>query len=146
MTKLKRLDLNQQEFIANGKKYRIENGFSIERYCEYQALEKELAYGLTFKGIFDALNEIFQRFNKGDFAMGVIKTYDLMQGVKRVGEREPVMLKMCALFINREDEDRATITEDMIAEKIEDWKAEGYDITDFFTLALNTMDLSLIHI
>ena len=37
--------------------------------------------------------------------------------------------------MNREGEDRGAITDDLIAQKIEDWTKEGLDIKPFFQFA-----------
>lgn len=139
MKELKRLDLSKQSFVANGTTYYIESGLSIERYCEYQILEKEAAFSMSFKKIFENLKEVHRLMNEVKFVEAAVKLDNLMRGVAKLEEREPTLLKMCALFINTEDEDRTTINNDMIVKKIEDWKKE-YDIRDFFQLALNTVD------
>lgn len=139
MKELKRLDLSKQSFVANGTTYYIESGLSIERFCEYQILEKEAAFSMSFKKIFENLKEVHRLMNEVKFVEAAVKLDNLMRGVAKLEEREPTLLKMCALFINTEDEDRTTINNDMIVKKIEDWKKE-YDIRDFFQLALNTVD------
>jgi hypothetical protein len=48
-------------------------------------------------------------------------------------------LKIAALFINREDEDCAVYNEEITNDKIKDWTVEGFNISDFFTLALNSI-------
>lgn len=61
-----------------------------------------------------------------------------MSGIVKLQEKEPTLLKMAALFINTKDEDRASITQDQISRKIEDWSQE-YDVRDFFQFALSTI-------
>lgn len=139
MKELKRLDLKQQSFEANGTKYFIETGLSIERFCEYQILEKEAGFGISFKKIFENLKKVHGLMNEVKFVEAAVALDNLMRGVAKLEEREPTLLKICALFINTTDEDRTTINNDMVVKKIEDWKAE-YDVRDFFTLALNTVD------
>lgn len=139
MKELKRLDMSKTSFIANGNTYYIESGLSIERFCEYQILEKEAGFGLSFKKIFENLKELHGLMNQVKFVEAAVKLDNLMRGVAKLEEREPTLLKICALFINTKDEDRTTINDDMIARKIEDWKTE-YDVRDFFTLALNMVD------
>jgi hypothetical protein len=139
MNELKRIDFETGVFTANGKTYRIEGALSIERYAELQILEKELAYGFTVKNIFDKLKELWNLLNKLKFAEASVLVRDLMAGATRVAERTPTTLKICALFINTEDEDRTTITQETINKKIEDWKAEGIDIRDFFQVASSSI-------
>jgi hypothetical protein len=137
---LKRIDLTKSSFMANGKEYFIEHGFSIERYCEYQILEKELAFGYTFSKLYEELTTIYNLMNKTKFVECAVMLHNITNGISKVSEREPTMLKLCALFINTADEDRTTVNADLIGRKLEDWKLEGYDVRDFFTLALNTLD------
>lgn len=140
MTELKRIDFEKGTFTANGKAYRIEGALSIERYAELQLLEKELAYGFTVKDIFNKLKLLWDYLNKLKFAEAAVLVRDLMAGATRVSERTPTTLKICALFINTEDEDRGTITQEMINKKIEDWKAEGIDMRDFFSVASSSIN------
>lgn len=137
---LKRLDFNKQEFTANGTVYRIETSFSIERYCEYQKLEKELAFGTSFSGMYVNLKKMYDLLNSTKFVETSVVLNNLMNGMSKIEEREPTMLKLCALFINTENEDRTVVNNDVMEKKIADWKAEGIDVRDFFSLALNTMD------
>jgi hypothetical protein len=137
---VKRMVVSEGKFEANGKTYIIENAFSIERYAEYQLIEKEVGFGITFKEIFDNLMKLKGMMNSSRFVDASFLLVDMMRGVQKLEYKEPLVLRMCALFINTPDEDRTTINEDMITRKIEDWKKEGLDIRDFFTLALNTMD------
>lgn len=139
MKKLKRLDLTTPRFKANGVYYNIEGGLSIERFCMYQILEKEAAFGTSFKDLFQNLKKVHELLNGVKFVEASVLLHNMMNGVAKLEEKQPTLLKMCALFINTDDEDRSTINEDMIAKKINDWKAE-YDVRDFFQVALNTMD------
>lgn len=132
---LKRIDLNAGHFEANGKKYFIEGAMSIERYAEFQLYEKELAYGLTVKGIFERLQKVYQLLNKMQFADSAVIIYDVIKGLAKLEDREPTVLKICALIINEENEDRKEFNEDLINRKIADWKAEGIDMQDFFYVA-----------
>lgn len=139
MTELKQLDVTQPSFVANGVTYHIESALSIERFCEYQILEKEAGFGITFKRIFENLQELHALMNSIRFVEAAVLLDNLMSGVAKTEEREPTLLKICALFMNEKDEDRTIINNDMIVKKIADWKAE-YDIRGFFTLALNMVD------
>jgi len=136
---VKRIDLNTGVFMANGKEYTVEQFLSVERYVEFQILEKELAFGVTFKAMFDMLDKLESQLNKINFANAAVTLSDIKRGLVKVQEREPVILKICALFMNTKDENRAIITQDMIDTKISDWKAEGLAMNDFFQVALTTV-------
>lgn len=137
---LKRIDLESGYFEANGKKYFIEGAMSIERYAEFQIFEKELAYGLTVKGIFEEITKAWKHLNKLQLGEAAVILNNLIRGVSKLEEREPVVLKICALVINEENEDRAHFSQDMINKKIIDWKAEGLDIRDFFHVASGSVN------
>lgn len=139
MAELKRIDFEKGEFTANGTIYRIEGALTIERYAELQILEKEMGYGLTFKGMYEKLQSVYNQVNKMKFADAAVNLNDLIRGISKIQEREPTVLKICALFINAEDEDRTQYSQDMVNKKIADWKAEGIDMRDFFTVASNSV-------
>jgi len=44
-----------------------------------------------------------------------------------------------SMFINTPDEDTSVYDEEKTKQKIEDWTLEGYSISDFFTLSLNSI-------
>lgn len=137
---LKRIDFEKGKFEANGKIYTIEGGLSISRYAELQILEKELGFGFTVKSIFDKLQTMWKNQNGLRFAENAVILNDLIRGIAKVQEREPVFLKICALFMNTEGEDTRTITKDMIDAKINDWKTEGLDMRDFFQAASSSVN------
>lgn len=137
---LKRIDFEKGQFIANGKVYTIEGLISIERYAEFQLLEKELAYGFTVKGIAEKLQQMWNNGNKMKFSENAVIQNDLIRGMSKLMERTPTALKLCTLFINTQDEDRKAINDDMINEKINDWKKEGIAMQDFFMVASNSVN------
>lgn len=140
ITELKRINLETGSFEANGTRYQIESSLSIERYCEMQILEKELGFGVTFRSIFDKLKSIYLDLNKANFVSASVTVDAMLRGIAKIEEREPVVLKICCLFINAEGENRAIWNNDLVVKKINDWKAEGLDMQDFFIVALNSVN------
>lgn len=138
-TELKRINFTTGQFEANGKKYTIEKLISIERYTKFQQFEIEAAFSATFKNLFDTLNNTYELLNKGKLADASVNVYNAMKGVHEISNKEPYVLKYCALFINEENEDRRVITDEMISQKIADWQEEGLPVQDFFTLATNSI-------
>lgn len=139
MTELKRIDLNASSFECNGKTYYIHSGLSIERFCEYQILEKEAGMSTNFKSLFNHVKAAYEDLNQMKVADASVKLHNIMSGVARLEEREPTLLKICALFMNVEGEDITIINNDIVMRKIEDWKKE-YDVRDFFSFALATVN------
>ena len=139
MKQLKTLDPQSRTFEANGKKYIIETKLSIARFHQYQIYEKEAGFSISFSAMVATIRDAYQDLNQLKAADASVKLHNLLAGISKVAEKEHVLLKMCALFINTEDEDRGEIDDDMITAKIEDWKDE-YEVNGFFTLALNTVN------
>lgn len=137
---LKTIDIKTKSFTANGKEYFIEmGGISMERFIEYEKLQVELGYGVTFIQLYEAIKESYELTNKQRFADLAVKLYNILQGVKTFEERRVPAFELCALFINTKDENRAVITKDVIANKIADWEAEGLDAVPFFQLAVSSL-------
>lgn len=137
MTELKKLPTGDvREFEANGHKYYISSELSVKRFHEFQILELEAKMGIPIADIGIHLAEIWKLKNQQRTADADVKLFKLIEGVEDAGHREHVLLRMCALFINREGEDLAKISEDLISQKIDDWG--DYDVNDFFGRALNS--------
>lgn len=137
---VKRIDLESGVFMANGRLYRIEGLLSMERYAEYQGLEKELIYGMDSKQMFTELRALWDQLNKQQLAASCVKVYDMMKAVQLVQQREATAIKMCTLFCNTDDEDRTIINTAIMTAKINDWKAEGLAAQDFFMLASSSVN------
>lgn len=139
MPELKRIDFEQGTFVGiSGKTYFIESSLSVARYAEFQIYEKEMAYGLTMKGLFEKLKALFEMQNKMKFAESAVMLNDLMRGIAKIQERQPSVLKICTLYMNLENEDRAVINQDMIDAKIKDWA--DIDVRDFFAHAIRSVN------
>ena len=139
---LKTIDFNKKEFIANGQKYIISDKISIRRYAEYQKLMPRLTYGLGFDEIFKSLKNAYAHLNKQNFADSAVIIHNIMNGISNVEESSRIhpALKMAALFVNREGEDTKVYDEELMTKKIEDWTEEGYNVSDFFTLSLSSIN------
>jgi hypothetical protein len=136
---LKNIDFTKSTFEANGHRYTIEETMSIERYALYQRFEIEAGYGTSFKELFAALAEAYKLLNGQKFADAAVMIYNSMKGMSELDRKEPYVLRYCALVCNRDGEDRRTITEEQISEKIKDWQEEGIAVSDFFSLALRSI-------
>lgn len=136
---LKKLNPAERSFVAGGKTYFIETNLSIARFHEYQILEKEAGFSTSFENLVAHVRAAYDDINQFKAADAAVKLNNLLTGIAKANEREHTLLKMCALFMNTEDEDRGDITDDMISRKIEDWQNE-YEVEGFFTLALNTVN------
>jgi len=134
---MKRIDFDKPYIEANGKRYHIKKELTIARYKEMEQLEIEFYYGFTMREMFEKLKDAYEDLNKNKLADSAVKVYRVMEGVAdRVDKREPVVLRICSLFLCTEDEGDDW-TEEIASAKIEDWQKEGYAMEDFFTLAAN---------
>lgn len=133
---LTKIDLSTKSFTANGTRYYIEDTRSIDRWVFEQQLTIEAGFGVEFDEMLKAWKDVYGMLNKQNFADSAVTAYNMINGITKLFQREPTILKFCALFINTAEEDRRTIDSDMITRKIEDWKAEGLAIEGFFEFSL----------
>ena len=137
---LKTLDKGAKEFTANGREYRIYPNMSFDRWRDMQKMEVELSFGVGMAQMVEKLQEQKKSLNKLDFVDASLINRDLILGVASLNDnRWPAVLRICTLFVNYKGEDITKIDEQTIAEKINDWKVEGYDMGSFFQLALGAI-------
>jgi hypothetical protein len=137
---LKRINFETEtQFTTRtGNTYFVELGMNSERLAMWQRLEVEAGLSVTYKTLFDGLGNIREALNTFQAVPACVIVDNLQRGIAKLEDKHHSLLRMCALIINHSDEDRTTITEDMITRKIEDWKE--FDTRDFFTLALNKIN------
>ncbi|WP_437918587.1 hypothetical protein [Sphingobacterium sp. LRF_L2] len=134
---LKSINIQEKTFKANGKLYYIEPGdISIDRYAKYEELALELQYGVSQAEMFANWKQVTQLANELKFSDIAVLANNMQNGLIKLMDRQNTSLKMCTLFINEENEDRTKISDDMISNKINDWREEGYTVGPFFQLAL----------
>jgi hypothetical protein len=94
--------------------------------------------GRTFEDVFREIRRAFDYLEKPQVNMASVTLHNLLTSVKEKLERRyhPALM-ICALFVNREDEDMGKLDEEFMKTKIEDWQKEGFDVKDFFQLAWN---------
>jgi hypothetical protein len=129
------------EFEANGQKYLIESSINIKRYNEFEKIQLQLGFGLSFSDMFANLKEAYTLANGQKFADLSVLLYNMMDGIKQMStDRNNSALSMCTLFINKPDEDRTNWTKEEAQKKLTDWSAEGIDVKDFFLLAVTSIE------
>ena len=133
------------KFSANGNDYVIMEYLSIARHSKFNNIVPKMVFGTDFNGMFAFMSDIYKLSTSGESPIKQLhqislKAINMMDSVKNIKENdhEPFM-EMAALFINRVDEDHSTITDQMIQDKINDWKIAGFDPYDFFLLAINSV-------
>lgn len=139
-TSLKKLDLNQRAFEANGNKYTILESIPLSRYKQFQKLSVKLAYGMSIQEIIKNCVKGFQLLNQPKpepVAAGII-LHNIANGARDIedeGRHDPALM-ICALIIVREGEDIGVYDEQLCIDKVNDWAKEGYEPNGFFHLAL----------
>ena len=74
------------------------------------------------------------------FADAAIKIHNLVNKIQsNLNFKDVAVLRYCALYINHSEEDRRTISEEQISEKINHWQEAGYEISGFFLLVLSVL-------
>lgn len=143
---LTRIDFKTGRFIANGTEYYISEYVTVGREIRYLRSTSKIAYGYDWKGIFQVLNKIYTIGTTGNDSLKALHEINVlamntMDGIKSVAndERVPDIYELCALIINRIDEDPSTITDAQIRQKFNDWQKEAIPREDFFDLAIASM-------
>jgi len=130
----------EKHFEANGKKYRIDSSLSYDRWLELQVCQLELPFATSFKSLYENNDKIINCLNKVDFVSASVLAYNIKHGLKKIGEKDvPIAMRMCALFINYEGEDVRYFSEDLLQEKITDWREAGIDINFFLSVAAHSV-------
>lgn len=134
---LPRIAFSTGQFEANGKIYFIESLYSADRWIMKEEIEMEVAYGSSYAEMAKKWETNYLALNEGRMADASVIAYNAMKGIEETFKREPAVLKLIALCCNTADEDRTIITDDMITEKIIDFRKSGIPMNDFFHLAAN---------
>lgn len=137
---VKRIDFEKPYVEANGKQYKFLKELPINRFKELDKMEVEFFYGFDMQALFNKLKSAFEDINKNKLGDAAVKVHNLMVGVAdRVDKREHIVLRICSLFLVTDDEDITKWDEDLAKEKAADWAAEGYSMSDFFSLAATSL-------
>ena len=136
---LKKLDLSQSSFEANGLTYYIKDTLSVERYRWFEKYQVTFGFAREFKQIYDMLNKSVDLANKGKGleAWNIIFNLKEEIGKNNLDNRMHNGMFICALFIVEDGEDLTAWDEQLANKKIENWNKEGYDVNSFFQLAAN---------
>lgn len=131
---LKELNIDIGHFTGrSGKEYYISKTLNVTRYRKLEEFEIEFGYTATFIEIFNNIKKAWELLNSVKLAEAAILLHNIMKGITILEKKDSVTLRICALFINSQDEDITNYDEILMKEKIEDWK--DYNITPFFHLA-----------
>lgn len=138
--RLKLLDLGKLVFEANGNKYFIESHISPARYKQMELLSVHLGFGSAYKMVFEGLMDAREFLNKTDFVDSAVCIDNILNGISELESNKSIIMRYCAMFINREGEDRRIVDDIIVNEKISDWEKEGIAHDSFFKLAVNMVN------
>lgn len=134
---LKEINWLEKQFEANGKKYVISPKLSIQRSVYAEEAKIELETGVRIGQTFEGFRKIYDCLQEGKFADAAVETYNRLNAIDSFFQRPLPALRLCACFLNTENEDPRTIDDAMVQVKIEDWQAEGISMNSFFLLAVS---------
>jgi hypothetical protein len=135
MTALRRIDFSKEKYFeCDGKKFEVTESLSFTRYRELQKISLEFGFSATFEDIFNNLKTGIDYYNKHDYFNMSITMYKIQEGIKNLEMKDDPSLRLCALFINEENEDPTKYSEAMMKSKIDSWGGE-LEISPFFYLA-----------
>ena len=137
---LLRIDFEKGELITPKKRYVMQESLSMKKYSEFEKLQAQMAFGITFQDIVDQDQEMINLFNQSRIAEAmtiVVNRKEMLPVYKE--EKRHAVLNIAALFLIGEDEDPKKYSEQRIKENIQDWIDSGVDYKDFFQLAVNVV-------
>lgn len=133
-------------FEANGTRYTItdmESGVAILRYQAFAKLYAPFQWGqrdfdAMVKFIEASLYEIIKENDINKLKIDAVnRLQSFRDGVVDIGsERLEKAMAICTIFVLREGEDALGWSVEEAQQKVEDWRKEGYDYFDFFTLSV----------
>jgi len=137
---LKTIDFKTGKFECGGRVFMLQDSLSFNRYRELQRIAIEFGFSRTFVNIFKEIQKSYDLMQTAkNYADVSVTLYNLLAGVAKTEDKDDAALRLCALFINEENEDVAEFNELKMKSKIDCW-AKELDVTPFFHLAVNLVD------
>jgi hypothetical protein len=124
-------------FMANSRRYIVSDSFSIGRLAKIEELEEEMNMFSDKKTCHAVMLAAMGKINELNPGDAYALMYNKIEADRRNVKIAPYALRICAVYINREEENLGDITDTSIAEKINDWSEEGLDIRPFLAFAVS---------
>jgi len=135
MKKLRRIDFEKEKYFeCGGRKFWQDDAPSFVRYRIAQKIMLEFGYSATFIDIFNNLKKAIDFYNKHDYFNMSVTIYKIQEGIVNLDEKEDPALRLCALFLNEQDEDTTKYNEAEMQSKIDCWASE-LEVGPFVCLA-----------
>lgn len=135
MGELRTIETTAKGFETDKHKYVIINTLPIERYIMYLKMQTEIAFDVSFSGVYNAFSAIIGKLNESKPVEAGIIANNAQIGLSQLDTKRLPVLTMCSLFIIREDEDVREFSETVMDEKIDDWTKSGIEIGFFLNFA-----------
>jgi hypothetical protein len=132
---LKRLEAGIQYFECQGEKFTIANSLSFNRFEKLQEFSLEFGFSATFKDMMMGLRKQYDLLNQQKLADAIVLNHNLMKGIVALEQKHNVAFRICALFINTDDEDPTEYDEAKMSRKIDIW-AKEFDVGFFLHFAI----------
>lgn len=138
----------EETFVANGNKYRImpSGDLPLGRYKYYGPLSAAVGFGASFSDLYSKVDDLARALDraatgKGSFVEAAAIAHNLRLQLSNAAKEDRMdpAIELCAVFVLREGENPYDYDEVIAKEKINDWRKEGYQATDFFLLALGSI-------
>ena len=137
---MRTIDFKEKKFECGGRTFYVQDSLSFNRFRELQRISIEFGFSTTFVELFKEIQKCYDYVqtnkNWGDLA---VTLYNLLHGVSSIDNKDAAALRLCALFINEENEDVTVFDEAKMKSKIECWSKE-LDVSPFFHLAASLVD------
>ena len=140
MAELRHIDFTKGELKTEKHTYTIAKSISVEKYQEFELPQCQVAYGYSFEEINRILIAAIGHLNKADFVQAAVVLDNLRNSIKNgIEKRESPIIRLCMLFLIRDDENEREYSEAFHKDKYNDVVNSGVDYKDFFTLSMNIL-------
>jgi len=136
---IKRIPEGAKSFEANGKKFILHESLTVSGWEKSEELRLELEVGSTVKDLVGQIKEAYEHLDKSKPASAAIVLYNAISGAERIVEGRPHPLLFLLTLFARPEGSKDEWTEAEATEWINDFKIEGYAVTDLFMLAGSTL-------
>ena len=106
MENLRVIDFAQKNFECQGRKFYVKDTLSFTRYRELQKINLEFGYSATFHDTFKHIREAWDLLNSTKLGEAAVILHNIMYGLVSLEDKDDPALRLCALFIDEEGEDR----------------------------------------
>lgn len=130
---IKTLEPGARSFMANGRKYIVNEQLTLDGFQKLEELRIEVEAGNSAKDMLSLNQKAYAALNAGKNADAAVHLYNSINITERIIEgRSPAWLLSLALFARPEGADLTAWSEAEAETWIQDWKEEGYSARDLF--------------